>query len=83
MKKQELSNIRQEVDNAFSKVFSGNNRLNEGCIENHCDEKTLDYFNGLYEGKESALERKKEILNKAKSLDMSNIETNITKIINE
>ena len=83
MKNEDLSNIRQEVDNAFSKVFSGNNRANEGCIENHCDKKTLDYFDGLYEGKKSSLQRKKEILNRAKSLDMSNIETNIAKIINE
>ena len=81
--KQELSNIRQEVDNAFDKVFSGNNRLNEGCIENHCDKKTLEYFDGLYEGKESSLQREEEILNKAKSLDMSSIETNIAKTIDE
>ena len=41
MQSTELHNIKQEVDNAFDKVFSGNNRINEGYTDNHCNKVTL------------------------------------------
>ncbi|MBX7491261.1 hypothetical protein [Helicobacter turcicus] len=65
------------------KVFSGNNRTNDGSTDNHCTEETLKYFAGLYDEKEDSLKRKAEVFNKLEALNIDNIEANIIKIVNE
>ncbi|HEG2582168.1 TPA: hypothetical protein SCV07_001540 [Campylobacter lari] len=43
--------MKREVDNTFDKVFNGNDRINEGCTDNHYNKATLDYFDfvGLFD----------------------------------
>lgn len=82
MQSTELHNIKQEVDNAFDKVFSGNNRINEGHTDNHCNKETLEYFAGLYEGEESSLQRKERIFKKLEELDIDDLQKNVIKIVN-
>ena len=81
MQNAELLKIKQEVDSAFDKVFSGNNRINEGHTDNHCNKETLEYFAGLYEGRESSLQRKEKILKKLGELDIENLQENVIKIV--
>lgn len=77
------SEIKKDVDNAFNKVFSGNDRVNKGCTDNHCNKKTLDYFLGLYNGSKASIKRQNEILKKLESEDFSDIEKNIMKRLND
>lgn len=82
MQSTELRDIKREVDNAFDKVFSGNNRVNEGHTDNHCNKETLEYFSGLYEGEESSLQRKERIFKKLEALDLEGLQKNVVKIVN-
>ena len=83
MQNAELLKIKQEVDSAFDKVFSGNNRINEGHTDNHCNKETLEYFAGLYEGRESSLQRKEKILKKLKELDSDSLLKEVESLIKD
>ncbi|WP_072215087.1 hypothetical protein [Campylobacter coli] len=74
--------IKKEVDNAFDKVFNGNDRINEGYTDNHCNKDTLDYFVGLFDQDTNSLERQEKILKKIEKEDFSGIEKNIENILN-
>ncbi|EAL5903449.1 hypothetical protein DSE64_08000 [Campylobacter lari] len=74
--------IKKEVDNAFEKVFSGNDRINEGYTDNHCSKKTLDYFVGIYNQDEKAIKRQDEILAKLEEEDFSDLEKTINGMLN-
>ncbi|MCV3419277.1 hypothetical protein L8V92_08445 [Campylobacter lari] len=52
------------MDNAFDKVFNGNDRINKGCADNHYNKATLDYFVGLFDQDKKSLERQEKILKK-------------------
>ncbi|MBX1885573.1 hypothetical protein [Campylobacter peloridis] len=74
--------IKREVDNAFDKVFNGNDRINEGYTDNHCNKATLDYFVELFNQDKKSLERQEKILKKIEEEDFSDIEKNIESILN-
>ncbi|HEC1791632.1 TPA: hypothetical protein R1728_001523 [Campylobacter lari] len=74
--------IKREVDNAFDKVFNGNDRINEGYTDNHCNKATLDYFVGLFNQDKKSLERQEKILKKIEEEDFSDIEKNVESILN-
>lgn len=81
--RKDLSVIKKEVDSAFDKVFSGNNRINKGLTDNHCNKKTLDYFVGLYKGSQESLDRQKKILEELEKVDFNDIQQNVLEILNE
>ncbi|HEG2582081.1 TPA: hypothetical protein SCV07_001444 [Campylobacter lari] len=70
------------MDNAFDKVFNGNDRINEGYTDNHYNKVTLDYFVGLFDQDKKSLERQEKILKKIEEEDFSDIEKNIESILN-
>ncbi|HED0909622.1 TPA: hypothetical protein R4M86_001324 [Campylobacter jejuni] len=82
MENREILKTKKEVGNAFDKVFNGNDRINEGYTDNHCNKKTLDYFVGIYKQDKKAIEKQEKILAKLEEEDFSDLEKKINGMLN-
>lgn len=70
MENTSIEEIKKEVDNAFNKVFNGNTRENRGTTDNHCSQKTLEYYRGIYDNSQEASQTKEELFSKLDKFDL-------------
>ncbi|MDE7196210.1 MAG: hypothetical protein K2N69_04210 [Helicobacter sp.] len=76
-----LEQIERDVSEAIEKVFAnGDYGLNEGEEDNHCGEKVLDYFRRLSQGDPEALAEQKEMMERLRQEDFSELEKNIKEL---
>lgn len=61
---QDFENLdtRAVVESAIKEAFGNDNAQNNGTIENHCGEKTKEYYLNLANGNDDALEEQENIL---------------------
>lgn len=74
--------IKRDVSEAIDKIFAnGKNKWeNKGKEDNHCNEKTLDYFARLASGDEKALQKQRNMIERMSKEDFSGLEKELRKL---
>ena len=74
--------IKRDVSRAIDRIFAnGKNKWeNKGKEDNHCNEKTLEYFAALARGDKEALQKQRDMIERMGKEDFSDLEEELRKL---